>query len=309
MTRAPVGVVVMAYGTPAGPGDIEAYYTHVRRGRPPGPELLDDLVRRYAAIGGASPLGARTRAQAGGVAEALERRSPGRYRVEVGYKHAPPFLEDAVEQLLAEGARQLIGLVLAPHFSRASVGEYLGRLRARARALDPTVEVAAVEDWHLEPAYLDFLAAEVRRGLAGLPPGAKVLFTAHALPRRVVDDDPYVAQVGETAAAVASAAGLAPWTGWAVAWQSAGRTPEPWMGPDVGDVLAALAGTGGAGGVLVCPCGFVSDHLEILFDLDLDAAGRAGGLGLAFARTAVANDDPTVLGALAERVAALDRRA
>ena len=294
----------MAYGTPAGPDDIDGYYTHVRRGRPPSPELLDDLVRRYAAIGGASPLAARTRAQAGGVAAALERQAPGRYRVAVGYKHAPPFLEDAVDQLLAEGTRQLIGLVLAPHFSRGSVGEYLGRLRARAAALDPTVEVAAVDDWHLEPAYLDFLTAEVRRGLAGLPTGSKVLFTAHSLPRRIVEDDPYVAQVGETAAAVASAAGLAPWTGWAVAWQSAGRTPEPWIGPDVGDVLAGLAGAGG-GGVLVCPCGFVSDHLEVLFDLDLEAAGRAAELGLAFSRTAVPNDDPTVLGALAERVVAL----
>ena len=302
---APVGVVVMAYGTPAGPHDIEAYYTHVRRGRPPPRDLLDDLQRRYRAIGGVSPLAERTRAQAGALADALERRAPGSYVVEVGYKHTTPFVEDAVERLVAAGARRLVGLVLAPHYSRGSVGEYLGRLRARASALDPAVDVVAVDDWHLEPAYVSFLADELRRCLVGMPAATQVLFSAHSLPVRVVvDGDPYATQVAETAAAVASAVGLSSPTGWSVAWQSAGRTSEAWIGPDVLEVLATLAASGRAAGVVVCPCGFVSDHLEVLYDLDHEAAGRAAELGLAFARTAVPNDDPAVLGALADRVVA-----
>lgn len=296
----------MAYGTPAGPDDIEAYYTHVRRGRPPTPELLDDLERRYRAIGGASPLAARTQAQADVIADALEQRAPGAYRVEVGYKHAPPFLEDAVERLLSGGARHIVGLVLAPHYSAGSVGEYLGRLRTRTAELDADVEVTAVDDWHLEPAYLAFLAAEVHRGLATLPAATTVLFSAHSLPERVVaGGDPYAEQVRETAAAVATEVGLSPGAAWTVAWQSAGRTAERWIGPDILEVFAHLAGTGEAEGVLVCPCGFVSEHLEVLYDLDLEAAARAGELGLAFARTAVPDDDPAVLGALADRVAAV----
>jgi ferrochelatase len=302
---APLGVVVMAYGTPAGPDDVEAYYTHVRRGRPPTPELLDDLARRYAAIGGVSPLAERTRAQAAVVAGALEQRSPGRFRVEVGYKHAPPFVEDAVDRLIAAGAGHLVGLVLAPHYSAGSVGEYQARLRARAGEIAPSMEVTALDDWHLEPAYIAFLAAEVRRCLRTLPAGTKVLFSAHSLPVRVVaGGDPYADQVRRTAEAVAAVVGLTPWSGWAVAWQSAGRTPEPWIGPDVLTVLADLAGTGTTGGALVCPCGFVSDHLEVLYDLDVEARASAATLELAFARTAVPNDDPAVLGALADRVVA-----
>lgn len=302
----PTGLVVMAYGTPARPDDVEAYYTHVRRGRPPTPELLADLVRRYEAIGGVSPLAQRTLRQAAAVASALEARAPGGFRVEVGYKHAPPFLEDAVETLVGSGVERLVGLVLAPHYSAASVGEYQRRLRARAGQLDPALPVAAVDEWHLDPAYLAFLVAEVRRCLAALPEATKVLFSAHSLPVRVLAGaDPYADQVRATGAAVATELGLSPWADWAVAWQSAGRTPEPWIGPDILTVLDDLAGTGRAEGVVVCPCGFVSDHLEVLYDLDVEARARAAELGLAFARTAVVNDDPDVLGALADRVHAL----
>jgi ferrochelatase len=301
-----VGVVVMSYGTPAGPEDVEAYYTHVRRGRPPTPELLADLVRRYEAIGGVSPLAGRTRAQASVLTAALEHRAPGRFRVEVGYKHASPFLEEAVEALVGRGVERLVALVLAPHYSVGSVGEYLARVRSRAGELAPELPVAAVDDWHLEPTYLAFLAAEVRRCLAELPEATKVLFSAHSLPERVVaGGDPYAGQVRETGAAVAAELGLSPWADWAVAWQSAGRTPEPWIGPDILTVFDDLAATGRAEGVLVCPCGFVSDHLEVLYDLDVEARDRAAALGLAFARTAVLNDDPVVLDALAARVAAV----
>ena len=297
-----LGVVVMAYGTPASPAEVEAYYTHIRRGTAPTAEQLADLTRRYGAIGGISPLAAHTEAQRSGLEAALEERAPGRCRVVLGQKHAAPFIEDAVSSLSDAGVEAVVGLVLAPHYSRASVGEYQERLaHAGTTHRLPT---AGIESWHLEPTYLSFLTTAVREALAPMPPRTKVLFTAHSLPERALIDDPYPGQLRDSAQPVADAAGLDRWAGWSVAWQSAGRTPEPWRGPDVLEVIRDLAATGRADGVLVCPQGFVSDHLEVLFDLDIEARAVAEDLGLAFARTRVLNDDPTTLGALADRVLA-----
>jgi ferrochelatase len=294
-----LGVMVMAYGTPASPDDVEAYYTHIRRGRPPDPEQLADLVRRYDAIGGTSPLAERTEAQRARLAAALERLAPGRCSVVLGQKHAAPFIEDAVAQLDAEGAASIVGLVLAPHYSRASIGEYQARLVAAAGERP----VTAIDSWHLERTYVEFLAGAVRDALEGMPVRTTVLFTAHSLPERALVDDPYEDQLRASAAAVAAAARLAD-DGWALAYQSAGRTPEPWRGPDLLDAIRDLAGGGDVEGVLVCPQGFVSDHLEVLYDLDVEAAAVAADVGLTFARTRVLNDDSAVLGALAERVLA-----
>ena len=313
------GLVVMAYGTPAAPEQVQGYYTHIRRGRPPTEDQLADLVRRYDAIGGVSPLAARTADQVAGIAAALDAAEPGRWRVALGNKHATPFLEDAVEAL-APSVDAVVGLVLAPHFSRGSVGEYHERAReAAARHGRPYL---AIDSWAGEPAWLDAQAARARTALAGLPAGTHVLFTAHSLPERVLAGDPYPDQLAASAAAIAARAGLpaepspaasAGGTGapddvdrgpgeWSLAWQSAGRTPEPWRGPDVLEVIGALAAAGRVEGVLVCPQGFVSDHLEVLYDLDVDAARLAVDLGLAFARTASINDEPAVLAALADRV-------
>jgi protoporphyrin/coproporphyrin ferrochelatase len=297
-----LGVVVMAYGTPASPADIEAYYTHIRGGRPPTPEQLADLARRYEAIGGISPLAERTESQRAALHAALEERVPGRCRVALGQKHASPFIEDAVTSLVAGGASAVVGLVLAPHYSRSSVGEYQERLAATAA--DRGVAAAGIESWHLEPSYLSFLASAVVDALAGMPERTKVLLTAHSLPERVLVDDPYPDQLRASAAAVAEAAGLDRWAGWSVSWQSAGRTPEPWRGPDVLDVIRDLGATGRADGVLVCPQGFVSDHLEVVYDLDIEARGVATEAGLAFGRTRVLNADAIVFGALADRVLA-----
>jgi protoporphyrin/coproporphyrin ferrochelatase len=293
----------MAYGTPATPDDVEAYYTHIRRGQPPAPEQLADLVRRYDAIGGTSPLAERTEAQRAGLAAALDERAPGRCTVVLGQKHAAPFVEDAAASLLANGVEAIVGLVLAPHYSGFSVGQYQERLAAAAG----NVPIGAIDSWHLEPAYLDFLTAAVRDGLAPLPERTKVLFTAHSLPERVLVDDPYADQLHESAAAVAHAAGLDGTPGWSLSWQSAGRTPEPWRGPDVLEVIRDLAASDQADAVLVCPQGFVSDHLEVVYDLDIEAAAVAAEVGLAFGRTRVLNDDPAVLGALADRVLAAAR--
>ncbi|HLM63139.1 MAG TPA: ferrochelatase [Acidimicrobiales bacterium] len=305
----PAGLLVMAYGTPRERGDVEAYYTHIRRGRPPTPEQLADLVRRYDAIGGVSPLAARTADQVAGIAAGLEATEPGRWRVVLGNKHATPFVEDAVGQLVDAGARSTVGLVLAPHFSRGSVAEY--HARAAAVAGDRGVSYAGVETWADEPAWLDAQAERVRAALAGLPAATHVLFTAHSLPERVLAGDPYPDQLAASAAAIAARVGLGDGApdiedrrpgGWSLGWQSAGRTPEPWRGPDVLDVLRELGTTDGVEGVLVCPQGFVSDHLEVLYDLDVDARVLAGELGLAFARTASINAEPAVMAALADRV-------
>ena len=299
-----VGVVLMAYGTPPSTEDIGAYYTDIRRGRPPTPEQLADLVRRYEAIGGTSPLARLSEAQRVALQAELDGRAPGGFLVRLGYKHAAPGIEAAVEVLAHAGVERIVGLTLAPHYSALSVGEYLGRAGAAARTAG--IPFAGVESWATEPALIGFLAARVRGHLDRMPPNTKVVFTAHSLPRRILDDgDPYPDEVRATASAVAAALGLAPWAQWAVAWQSAGRTPEPWLGPDILTVVDELAGSENADGVLVCPCGFVADHLEVLYDLDVDARLRAEARGLVFERTESVNADPAVFAALAGRVAAV----
>ncbi len=290
-----IGALVMAYGTPSSPADIEAYYTHVRRGRPPTAEQLADLVRRYDAIGGVSPLAANTAAQRDALAGALG----SGWLVEGGNKHAAPFIEDAVATLIEAEVEGIVGVVLAPHYSGASVGEY----HERAREAAGTTEYRGVDHWYDLDEYVAYEAATLRDRLGGAPERTKVLFTAHSLPERSLVDDPYPDQLHAGAAAIAARAGLGPWADWAIAWQSAGRTPEPWRGPDVLAVIGDLAETGRSDGLVVVPHGFTSEHLEVLYDLDIEARRVAEAAGLAFARTEVVGADPTVMAALAERVA------
>ena len=287
----------MAYGTPATPDDVGTYYTHVRRGRPPTPELLAELEERYQAIGGTSPLLEVTRAQAAGLGAAL---GDG-WQVELGMKHAPPFIEDGMAALDASAVRQVVGLVLAPHYSALSVGEYAARASAAPAVAAGRIELSIVESWHLAPGYLDLLARRVLEAYELLlvtdPERVEVIFTAHSLPARILETgDPYPRQLEETASAVADRAGISRWS---VAWQSAGRTPEPWIGPDLLSIMAERAGAG-VEGVVVCPAGFVSDHLEILYDLDVEARQVAERLGLAFARTESPNDDDAFCATLAQ---------
>jgi protoporphyrin/coproporphyrin ferrochelatase len=308
MTTAQPGttaVLLMAYGTPRHPDEIEAYYTDIRRGRPPTPEALADLVARYDAIGGISPLAELTERQRDALQAALDTKAPGQYRVTLGLKHASPQIEEAVDALATEGTRRIIGLVLAPHFSSYSIGQYLGRTKAAAEPHG--IEVLGVESWATEPAFVEFLSADLTARLAKMPGNTKVLFTAHSLPQRIIDaGDPYPEELRATATAVAETVGLAEWSGWAIAWQSAGRTPEPWIGPDILEVIDDLGTSEAADGVIISACGFVADHLEVLYDLDIEAQHRASGHGLAFDRTACVNDDPAVIAALADRVIACD---
>lgn len=294
-------VLLMAYGTPRTPAEIEPYYTDIRRGRAPTPEQLADLVARYDAIGGISPLAARTEAQRDALQSALNAISPDTYEVVLGLKHAAPMIETAVNDLAARGFRHIIGLVLAPHYSSFSIGQYMDRTRAAAEPHGITV--TSIDSWATEPAFIDFLAADLRTRLSAMPENTKVLFTAHSLPQRIIDaGDPYPNELRSTAEAVATAAGLDSWSSWSIAWQSAGRTPEPWIGPDILAVIDDLAASENASGVVVCACGFVADHLEVLFDLDIEAKKHAEAKGLAFDRTSCVNDNASIMHALAERV-------
>lgn len=294
-----VGVVVMAYGTPASVADIEPYYTHIRRGRPPEPQQLADLTARYEAIGGTSPLAERTEAQRAAIAAALDRRAAGRFVVALGQKHAAPYIEDGVAELMAAGVSSIVGVVLAPHYSAASIGQYQERAAAAAGA----VPFAGVSHWYDLDAFVAHQAGALTSVLATMPERTKVVFTAHSLPERALVGDPYPGQLAASARAIADRAGLGRWGAWGLGWQSAGRTPEPWRGPDILTVIDDLAALGRSDGLIVVPQGFTSDHLEVLYDVDIEARTRAESAGLAFARPEVVNADASVMDALAGRVA------
>ncbi|HLH27401.1 MAG TPA: ferrochelatase [Acidimicrobiales bacterium] len=308
----PTGVLVMAHGTPGSPEEIEAFYTSIRRGRPPTPELLAELESRYQAIGGLSPLAAVTRSQVAALRAELDRGWPGRFVVGYGAKHLEPSIERGMEELVEAGARRVVGIVLTPHESSLGSGSYLERARAAAAGRsDPAIELVAVRSWHRTEGFAELLAERTEEALQSIGARSRtsarvhLFFTAHSLPEDPGGDDTYPRQVAETAEDVAGLLGLAarPEVEWSVAWQSAGKAPGRWLGPDLLSEVRRAAMEGVAG-VAVCPAGFVADHLEVLYDLDVEAAGEAGSLGLAFARTRSLNDDPRLAAVLARAVVA-----
>jgi protoporphyrin/coproporphyrin ferrochelatase len=296
----PVGVLLMHYGTASGPDDVERYYTDIRGGRAPSPDAVEDLKQRYAAIGNTFPLARITREQAEALEGELNARGGGRFRVYVGAKHSPPFVGDAVSRMADDGIRFGVGVVLAPHYSKMSVGGYIDRAR---KARPESLELTFVESWHLHPAFLEVLTDRVAAALEQLTDEerseALVIFTAHSLPARIVDEgDPYPEQIRETGEAVATRLGMERWI---TGWQSAGRTPEPWLGPPL-DELVAKAAAEGHTAVVVVPCGFVADHLEILYDVDIEARQAADRAGIRLVRTESMNADPAFIRALADVV-------
>jgi ferrochelatase len=281
VSRASDAVVLMAYGSPSSAEDVRLYLEDVRGGRPVSDEAVAELAERYRRIGGRSPLDDVTEAQRA----ALERELA--LPVFVGMKHWRPRIAEAVDAALAGGATRVVGLVLAPHYSRMSVGEYRERLEA---AVAGRAELVLIESWHDDPAFVDMLAERVRGT------DAWVVFTAHSLPERILaDGDPYREQLLETSRLVAERAVLERWS---FAFQSASPTGEPWLGPDVLDELERLYADG-VRKVLLAPVGFVSDHLEILWDLDVEAREKAEELGLELSRIESLNDDPAFIRALA----------
>ncbi|MDE3007524.1 MAG: ferrochelatase [Acidobacteriota bacterium] len=292
----------MAYGTPTTPADVEAYYTRIRHGRPPTPELLADLTRRYDAIGGTSPLAERTAAQVAGIRAALEDRCPGRYDVRFGSKYEPPLLEAAAASFRDDGFETVIGLVLAPHSSTMSTDQYFARAKVE---LGESVRFIGIETWWEEPAFLELIAQRVNDALATIPAERRatteVLFSAHSLPEKILSvGDSYPEQIRESAVRAAALANVERFD---VAWQSAGRTADPWIGPDILQVLRDKHAAG-VTDVVSCPIGFVADHLEVLFDVDIEAQGVAQEIGLNLVRTASLNDDPTFTAILADVVIA-----
>ena len=283
-------VLLMAHGTPASLDEMPEYLRLVRGGRPPSDDLIAEMRHNYAAIGGRSPLTDITRAQR----DALQERLGPGIPVAAGMRNWTPFIAEAIEALVAAGARRLIGIPLAPQFSTLSVRKYVDAARA---ALPDGIRFDPVESFHLHPLLIDAFA---ERLCAAQPePDERIVFTAHSLPVKVVESgDPYAEEIAATARAVAERAGVARFER---AYQSAGRTPEPWIGPDLGAVIEQLS-RGGARKVLVVPIGFVCDHTEILYDIDIQAARIAREAGTALRRTESLNTSPTFIRALEDIV-------
>ena len=281
------GVLLVAHGTPDSLDEMPEYLRLVRGGRAPSAELVEEMRHNYAAIGGRSPLTDLTQAQA-----AALRAELGGLPVLVGMRNWRPFIADALEEAQRTGVDDLVVVPMAPQYSSLSVAKYRAAVDA---ALPPGLNMRFVDSWHADPDLLDAFAARVREALEKEPADA-VVFTAHSLPQSAIDKgDPYARQVAETAAGVAARSGLGAFE---QAWQSAGRTPEPWLGPSLEERLGALADAGRTR-VLVAPIGFVCDHTEILYDIDVQARAAARARGVALRRTESLNTSPLFIRALA----------
>jgi len=300
----PTGVLLLAYGTPETTDDVEPYFRHIRGGRAPSPEAVEQLRRRYELVGGRTPLLAITNDTARGLHAALDRRGPGDYRTYVAMKHWHPFIADVIPRIASEGVRRLIVLVLAPHYSRLSIGGYRDYVEQANAALDTPLDVSFVESWHLQPEFIAMMSARVCEGLAAFPERDRgdvcVLFSAHSLPVRIRTwEDPYEAQLDASCAMVAKHSAV---RNWRFAWQSAGKTGEPWLGPDITDYLDELHAEG-VRHVLSVPIGFVCEHLEVLYDIDHEAAQKAASLGMTLHRTRMPNATPELIAVLDALVA------
>lgn len=291
-----VGVLLMAYGSPGSPDDVRPYLEDIRGGRPVSDPAVDELTERYQRIGLPSPLTDVTHCQAAGLRDAL---GDG-FAVAVGMKHWTPRIASGVRDLLEARATRIVGIAAAPHYSGISIGGYESRVRAAIDEAGATVPVRMVAAWYEQPAFVRLVANTIGEALAGWDAAAtRVIFTAHSLPARILaGGDPYRDQLHASAGAIATAAGA---PDWGFAFQSASATGEPWLGPDLLEAIDVVAKEGGTR-VLVAPIGFVADHLEILYDVDVEAAEHATSLGVDLRRVRSPNDDPLLIEAMAAAV-------
>lgn len=294
-------VLLMAYGSPERLDQVAAYYTDIRRGSPPPPELLEDLLNRYRAIGGGSPLSGIVERQRAALEAELSRRGDP-LPVYAGMRHIAPFIREVVGRMADAGVTDAVAIALAPQRSTMSSGAYRRAVEAATEALGAHApRFRFVESWHDQPEFVAALAEVTAAALARFsdPSRASVLFTAHSLPARIVaTGDPYPAELARTAELVARTLGLAEW---GFAYQSAGRTDEAWLGPDLRDEIRRLAGTG-VRELVVSPVGFIADHLEVLYDIDIEARAVADEVGVRLERPASLNDHPRLIAGLADLV-------
>lgn len=296
-----MGLLVMAYGTPYKEEDIERYYTHIRRGRKPSPEALEDLQNRYEAIGGISPLAKITQQQM----ESLEKRlnevqDEIEFKAYLGLKHIEPFVEDAVEAMHKDGIKEAVSIVLAPHFSTFSVKSYNGRAKETAEKLGGPI-IHAVESWYSEPKFIQYWATRVKQTFDLIDEEkrqkAVLIVSAHSLPEKIIAaGDPYPNQLQETADLIAQAAGIEHYE---IGWQSAGNTPEPWIGPDVQDLTRKLHEEKGYTSFVYTPVGFIADHLEVLYDNDYECKVVTDEIGADYYRPEMPNAQPEFIDGLA----------
>jgi ferrochelatase len=313
MTAKKIGLLVMAYGTPRSPEEIEPYYTHIRRGRKPPAELLADLKHRYEMIGGVSPLARITEEQVAALEKELNSRFTDReFKAYLGLKHISPFIEDAVKQMHEDGIEEAVSIVLAPHYSTFSVKSYNGRAKEEAKNLGRPV-IHPVDSWYDEPKFISYWAKQLQQTFSRIPveehEKTVVIFSAHSLPEKILQvGDPYPKQLEETARMIAKEAQI---KHYAIGWQSAGNTPEPWLGPDVQDLTRELYEQKGYTSFVYCPVGFVADHLEVLYDNDYECKVVTDQLGANYYRPEMPNAKPEFINCLADvvekRLAAVER--
>ena len=313
-TNKPVGVLLMAYGTPQDESEVEAYFTHIRGGRQPSPEAVEHLKERYRLVGGKTPLLEITNEVAAKLEERLRRDSgrdsgrdsnpsAGPYKVYAGMKHWHPFIGEVMELMAEDGVGRVVAFALAPHCSRISLGGYRKAVEEAQERLGQPFDIPFVKCWHHNEMWRDMIAGLLREGLEQFPADVRdevtVVFSAHSLPERIRTwDDPYERQLLESSEAVARRVGVRHWR---FAFQSAGHTGEPWLGPDIVDFMEILHAEG-VTNVLSVPIGFVSDHLEILFDLDIEAKEKARELGITYHRTQMPNSRAEFIEVLASVV-------
>lgn len=303
MAQKKMGLLVMAYGTPYKEEDLERYYTHIRRGRKPSDELLQDLRDRYDAIGGISPLARITDDQAEAVKNALnEKQDDIEFHMYLGLKHIEPFVEDAVAQMAEDGIDEAVSIVLAPHYSTYSVKSYNGR--AKEEADKHGITIRSVESWYDAPGFIDYwkqaLEAEYGKMDEAEKENSCLIVSAHSLPMKILEGgDPYPDQLKKTADLIAEAAGV---TNYEIGWQSEGNTPDPWIGPDVQDLTRDLYHDKGYTTFVYAPVGFVSDHLEVLYDNDYECRVVCDEIGAGYYRPEMPNTHPQFIDTLADVV-------
>ncbi|SDH50870.1 ferrochelatase [Aneurinibacillus thermoaerophilus] len=298
-----MGLLVMAYGTPRNAEEIEPYYTHIRRGHKPPPELLQDLMKRYEKIGGISPLAHITEEQTAKLQEALNRvQNKIVFKAYLGFKHVSPFIENAVQQMHKDGITKAVSIVLAPHYSTFNAKSYNMRAHEESKKYDG-LEIYSIDSWYKEPAFIEYWADQLHETFNRIPETERnrtiVIFSAHSLPEKIKQmNDPYPEQIEENARMIAEKAGVSCYT---TAWQSAGRTSEPWLGPDVLDKIRELSKQGYTS-MVFCPIGFVADHLEVLYDNDYECRRLAEALGIHYYRPPMPNTHDKFIEALTSAV-------